>query len=95
MMAPAQRRPINSTARWYLVQTGGRDSCMEKNIPEGEAQDLWGSQRMAFTATGTLNRTAFGLTWNKALETGGVLVGEDVKLSLEVQLVEAQVPAAV
>lgn len=62
---------------------------------EGEAQDLWGSQRMAFTATGTLNRTAFGLTWNKALETGGVLVGEEVKLSIEVELVEAAVPATV
>ena len=62
---------------------------------EGEAQDLWGGQRMAFTATGTLNRTAFGLTWNKALETGGVLVGEEVKLSIEVELVEAAVPATV
>ena len=62
---------------------------------EGQAQDPWGGQRMAFTAAGKLNRTAFGLTWNTALEAGGVLVGEDVKLSIEVQLVEANVPAVV
>lgn len=61
---------------------------------EGAAVDPWGNQKVAFNATGKLNRTDFGLTWNAALEAGGVLVGEDVKLSFDVQLVK-QVAAKV
>ena len=55
---------------------------------EGSGVDPWGNQKAAFTATGKINRTEFGLTWNAALETGGVLVSEDVKLSFDVQLVK-------
>jgi polyisoprenoid-binding protein YceI len=40
------------------------------------------------TATGTINRKEFGLNWNAALETGGVLVGEDVKIQAEIQLAQ-------
>ena len=46
-----------------------------------------GNEKIGFTATGKINRTDFGLTWNAALETGGVLVGEEVRLLLDVQLV--------
>ena len=55
---------------------------------EGFGIDPWGNQKAAFSATGKINRTEFGLTWNAALETGGVLVSEDVKLSFDVQLVK-------
>jgi polyisoprenoid-binding protein YceI len=51
----------------------------------GEGQDPWGNLRSGFTATTTINRKEFGLTWNKALETGQVLVGEDVQIILEVE----------
>lgn len=51
----------------------------------GEAQDPWGGERAAFEATGSINREEFGLTWNKVLETGNFLVGEDVELTLDVQ----------
>ena len=54
---------------------------------EGTGVDPWGNQKIAFSAAGKINRTDFGLTWNAALETGGVLVSEDVKLSFDVQLV--------
>jgi len=51
----------------------------------GEEKDPWGTQRAGFTATGKINRKDFGLTWNKAVEAGGFLVGDDVDLVLEVE----------
>ena len=51
----------------------------------GEAKDPWGNVRSGFTATTKLNRKDFGLTWNEVLETGQVLVGEDVDITLEVE----------
>lgn len=56
---------------------------------EGRGGDPWGGQRAAFSATTTIDRREFGLAWNQALETGGVLVGNDIKVSLEVQAVKA------
>jgi polyisoprenoid-binding protein YceI len=60
----------------------------------GIHKDPWGGTRTGFTVTGSLNRKDFGLSWNAALETGGVLVGDKIKLELEVEAVQ-QVPAAV
>ena len=51
----------------------------------GEGKDPWGSVRSGFTATTTINRKDFGLTWNKAVETGQLLVGEEVAIVLEVE----------
>ena len=51
----------------------------------GRVKDPWGGDRAAFTATGKLNRSEYGLTWNQALETGGVLVSDEVKLSIDAQ----------
>jgi polyisoprenoid-binding protein YceI len=51
----------------------------------GEAKDPWGGQRAACSATGTLNRKDFGLTWNKVLDTGGLLIGESVQIVIEVE----------
>ena len=58
------------------VETGGR------------ARDPWGNERLGFSATTRLNRKDFGLTWNQALETGGVLVGDEVKVTVELELVK-------
>lgn len=55
----------------------------------GEMTDPWGNTKAAIQATGTINRKDFGLNWNSMLETGGVLVGEDVKLNIELQLIKA------
>ena len=57
---------------------------------EGRGRDPWGGERAGFSATTKINRKDFGLTWNQALETGGVLVGDDVKISIEVELVKQQ-----
>ncbi|MDQ2658178.1 MAG: YceI family protein [Bacteroidota bacterium] len=54
----------------------------------GIGKDPWGNQRAGFTITGKINRTDFNLNWNTALETGGVLVGEEVKLFGELELVK-------
>ena len=52
----------------------------------GVATDPWGNEKAAFEAEGELNRTDWGLTWNAALERGGVLVSEKITLVIDVQL---------
>jgi polyisoprenoid-binding protein YceI len=54
----------------------------------GIGKDPWGNEKAGFAISGKINRTEFKLNWNAALETGGVLVGEDVKLHAEIQLVK-------
>jgi polyisoprenoid-binding protein YceI len=53
----------------------------------GQAKDPWGNERAAFSAKTSLDRKDFGLTWNQALETGGVMVGERVDLEIEIEAV--------
>jgi polyisoprenoid-binding protein YceI len=55
----------------------------------GTGKDPWGNTRVAFAASTSIDRRDFGLTWNQALETGGVLVGEKIDIQLEVQAVQA------
>jgi polyisoprenoid-binding protein YceI len=52
-------------------------------------KDPWGMTRTALTLEGKLNRKDWGLTWNQALELGGLMVSEDVKLSIELEAVAA------
>jgi polyisoprenoid-binding protein YceI len=51
----------------------------------GEVTDPWGDKRSGFILTGSVNRKDYGLVWNKAMETGGVVVGEEVKMVIEVE----------
>ncbi len=53
----------------------------------GTSKDPWGNVRAGFSATAEVNRKDFGLQWNQALETGGVLVGDKVKMSVELETV--------
>jgi polyisoprenoid-binding protein YceI len=55
----------------------------------GTVHDPWGTERAGFTGTARVNRKDYGLNWNKALETGGFVVGDDVNISIEVELVRA------
>jgi polyisoprenoid-binding protein YceI len=59
-----------------------------KATSEGTGTSPWGSEVAAFTAKGEIDRKEFGLTWNVALETGGILVGDKIKLNLEVEAVK-------
>jgi polyisoprenoid-binding protein YceI len=54
----------------------------------GINKDPWGNEKAGFSLNGKINRKDFGLNWNAALEAGGVLVGEEVKISAEVQLIK-------
>jgi polyisoprenoid-binding protein YceI len=56
---------------------------------DGVSGDPWGGTRAGFTATGEVNRKDWGLEWNVPLEGGGVLVGDKIKLTLDVELVKA------
>jgi len=60
----------------------------------GEMKDPWGNTKVGFTATGSINRSDFGLTWNQVLEAGGFAVGEKVKLTIDVQVVKPAEVAA-
>lgn len=55
----------------------------------GRGTDPWGNERVGFRAATTIDRRDFGLTWNQALETGGVLVGHEIRITLDVQAVQA------
>ncbi len=60
------------------------------NVEEvtGDVKDPWGNVKRGATASTVINRKDFGLNWNKALETGGVVVGEEVKINLELELLK-------
>lgn len=56
---------------------------------QGEVKDPWGATKRGYTAKTTINRKDFGLHWNAALETGGVLVGEKVEINIEIEAGQA------
>lgn len=81
-----------------LAVTGGltirgvtKEVVLQVEGPSPEVRDPWGNLRRGATATTKINRRDFGLTWNAALETGGVVVGDEVAITIDV---EATRPAA-
>ena len=59
----------------------------------GEGTDPWGKRRVGFSAQTRLNRKDFNLTWNQALEAGGFLLGDDVKIEIDLEAVAAETRA--
>ncbi|HLA18797.1 MAG TPA: YceI family protein [Dehalococcoidia bacterium] len=57
---------------------------------EGRIVDPWGNERIGFTARTELSRKEFGVRWNAAIETGGVVVGDKVRISLNIEIVRQQ-----
>jgi polyisoprenoid-binding protein YceI len=57
--------------------------------PTPPTKDPWGNTRVGVSATTRINRKDYGLTWNAALETGGILVGDEVTITLEVEFIKA------
>ena len=57
-----------------------------------ESKDPWGGTRRGTSASTKINRKDFGLNWNKSLESGGVMVGDEITISLEIEMVKAQTP---
>jgi polyisoprenoid-binding protein YceI len=62
--------------------------------PTAEGKDPWGNIRIGASAATKIKRSDFGLTWNAALETGGILVGDDLKIELDVSLIKSEAAAA-
>lgn len=98
----AENHPTMTFASTNLVKTGAGHYALTGDLTlhgvtravtldvtsSGTAKDPWGNTRVAFEARTRLNRKDFGLGWNQVLEAGGVLVGEDVDVSLEIQAVQ-------
>ena len=61
---------------------------------EGVIQDPWGSRRAGYSGSVRIKRSDFGITWNQLIEAGGVAVGDEVRISIEAELVQAQEKAA-
>jgi polyisoprenoid-binding protein YceI len=66
-----------------------RSVILEVEGPTPEITSPWGQKVRGVHATTTINRKDWGLTWNKALEAGGLMVGEDVKITLDVELIKS------
>jgi polyisoprenoid-binding protein YceI len=62
--------------------------------PTGEGKDPWGNIRIGASAATKIKRSDFGLTWNAALETGGIMVGDELKIELDVQMIKAAATTA-
>jgi polyisoprenoid-binding protein YceI len=62
--------------------------------PSAEGKDPWGNIRIGASATTKIKRSDFGLTWNAALETGGIMVGDELKIEIDVQMIKAATTAA-
>ena len=56
--------------------------------PSPEIKDPWGSIRKGLIASTKINRKDFGLVWNKALETGGVMIGDEILITLDVEMIK-------
>lgn len=96
-----EKYPVIKFTSTSLVQDGGdyvlKGDLTVKDVTKpvklnvefgGIATDPWGNTKAGFTLAGKINRTDFGLTWNAALETGGVMVSEEVKIVGELQFVK-------
>ena len=72
----------------YLTLRGvTREVTVDVEGPTPEVKDPWGNFRRGVTATTKINRRDFGLTWNKVLDTGGLVVGDEVDIYIEVELI--------
>jgi polyisoprenoid-binding protein YceI len=89
-------RRVKRTGDDELALTGdltihgvSREVVFKVEGPTPPAKDPWGNTRIGLSATTKINRKDYGLTWNAALEAGGILVGDDVTITLDVQFVKA------
>ena len=85
---PPEGTPTTITATGDLMVHGVTKSVILDVVYEGTGKDPWGGERAGFSGSTTIDRKDFGLRWNQALETGGVLVGDKVELMLEIEAVK-------
>lgn len=94
MTFQSKRIDSNGSGRYKLIgdlTLHGATHEVALDVEEtGRGKDPWGNQRIGFSAKGTLNRSDFGLKWNQALETGGLLVSDKVDVEIEAQVVQGK-----
>ena len=90
---------VEKGAKGHLKVTGDltmhgvtRPVTLDVEGPTAPAKDPWGNVKVGATATTTVNRKDFGLNWNKALETGGVMVSDEVKITIDAELGQKKTP---
>jgi polyisoprenoid-binding protein YceI len=75
---------------WGELTMKGITKLIKLNVQfGGMANDPWGNEKVGFTLTGKINRTDWGLGWNQVLETGGLIVGEEISILCEMELANA------
>ena len=86
---------VSKTGDGELEVAGGlsihgvsRNVVFQVEGPTAPMKDPWGNTRVGLSATTRINRKDFGLTWNAALETGGILVGDEVTITLDIQFIK-------
>lgn len=87
-VAPAGDRELNVTGD-LTIHGVTKQVVLKVEGPTAEGKDPYGNVRIGASATTKIKRSEFGLTFNAALETGGVLVGDDLKIELEVSLIKS------
>jgi Uncharacterized conserved protein len=99
----AEQFPQISFKKTALVSKGGEDYALTGDLTiagvtksvtlnteiSGPAKDPWGNTKFGVVADGAINRSEFGLSWNAALETGGFLVGDAIKIHIELEFAQA------
>lgn len=90
-------KKVKSQGKGKFAMTGDltmkgvtKEVTLEVEGPSDEIKDMKGSQRFGASASTTINRKDFGITWNKAMDNGGSVVGDQVKISLEIEAVKQQ-----
>jgi polyisoprenoid-binding protein YceI len=69
------------------IRGNTKPAVLEVTVPKAPIKDPWGMQRTAVSATTKINRQDFGVAWNKSLDSGGVVVGDSVDITLDVEMV--------
>ncbi len=89
---PSIKYVMTSVNKEYLIGNltmhGITKEIKLKNTIHGVIKDMQGNQRVGFTLEGDIKREDFGLTWNKMLESGGFVVGDDVKITIDIEAIE-------
>jgi|CXWL01.1.fsa_nt_gi polyisoprenoid-binding protein YceI len=86
--------PNRATIRGVLTMHGVSKEVALDTEFLGAGKDPWGNLRYSFHAEGKLNRKDFGMVWNQVIEAGGVMVGEEVEIMLDIEAVPAPAPAS-